>query len=114
MALLGFYVYFNYPLQVCALAGPDSLARARTLIDAVRMRYTRTFEAVERHPVYMATVAAARAMNDLPKDREAAGRDCVDRIKLLETPQFQRRYDRYMDSMLEIVSPDSDADVPHS
>ena len=107
VAMSGFYWRFVLPLDACTIAGPPLLEKARALVNAVREKYSRTFDLVERHPVYHATVYAARATDDrykAPGGQGAALQDCSLGIDLLENPNAQSQYDSYMQYLLELLS----------
>ena len=63
-AISSFYQRFVAPLDACAVADTQALEKARGLVGAVREKYARTFQVVERHPVYATTVRNARAAAD--------------------------------------------------
>ena len=105
-AMAGFYLRFTHPLDVCAIAESTMLAKARTLVSAVREKHSRAFEVVEGHPVYLATVYAARRSNDehyRTFGKPAALRACLEGISMLENPDAQKQYDSYMQYLLALL-----------
>jgi hypothetical protein len=60
----GYYVFYVQPRDVCAAAGPESLARLDALLTNIRNEQLQAIELVEASKEFFAAVTAARYLEN--------------------------------------------------
>jgi hypothetical protein len=104
----GYYVFYVTPRDVCAAAGPESLARIDALLTTIRKEQLQAIELVETSKEFFAVVTAARfvenerARTEGPR-RNPAG-ECARQIELMPRMYEHHKKNKLFEYLIDLFS----------
>ena len=104
----GYYVFYVTPRDVCAAAGPESLACIDALLTTIRKEQLQAIELVETSKEFFAVVTAARFMENERVRTEGAHRnpagECARKIELMPRMYEHHKKNKLFEYLIDLFS----------
>ena len=104
----GYYSFYVYPRDVCAAAGPESLARIDAHLTNIRKEQLQAIELVEASKEYFAVVTAARFLEKERARTDGARRnsagECARHIELMPRMYEHHKKNKLFEYLTDLFS----------
>jgi hypothetical protein len=104
----GYYVFYAQPKEVCAAAGPESLARLDALLTNIRKEQLQAIELVESSKEFFAVATAARYMENerarMEGPRRNSAGECARHIELMPRMYEHHKKNKLFEYLTDLFS----------